>query len=730
MVAVKFIIGMIVVLVVVGLVIFGASEKFENFKFYFGLIDYNFSTAKVDVAYVGINLGNGDLMYYTGTKWKAIESDNFKLNEYGFGKKKMADAFWDFYVKTPRKPERLVIDANHWRYWKGEMYKGADKGWGVVKIEDIKKNNYEPSNDRAIPDNYVTYSSDFDFSYKIDYTNFLSPFFSKSPHNIRYIDAEKFAPLASVPQALTKVISWRDQILEGGSCEKFMDVKLKNEKGEEVSKKYKVKKRFEYIYIDLNDDAENERQKYDDEKCFEVEEYKDVERENWKNDKWIEIWFDGGGFVWSEGRNVEWVGDPDNVWTDFSRFTGTKKLPPHTMLKWSNNKDYFFYTSSSESYYRRYDSIGNLEAKNLMNLWEGVPDDVQAAFTWHDGKTYFFMNTNYFQYDDANNKVGKTGKLIEIWKELPSSIDAAVRIPTIGKTYFFKGTDYYQYNDEGKQEKKGIISEDWIGYPKNLKVEAALEGDNGAIFLFPPDSDELKFYKFREGDSGNFEKKWVHYSNGQFSSLREDVEDSRTPEEFWLSNEAQTNFDKGLQVLAAKLVNEETKSIKIKVTDGEETKWVNLDGVLDGSERLVNDKVSLFLYKVFDAYNLDLEPYPLKFKVYNNGVAALFDKRQGKGNYFTGIVVRGGELVFIKVFGSSVNWEVDISRYVEYGFKIGIIEDNEVILITDGGKSKFEAETNKPLSENLLSSIENKNIRQFMKDSEYYRLKEGMKDAA
>ncbi len=140
------------------------------------------------------------------------------------------------------------------------------------------------------------------------------------------------------------------------------------------------------------------------------------------------------------------------------------------------------------------------QAAKVISAW-GIPNDVQAAFTWHDGKTYFLKGDKYYKY--GSNLEGD-GQLTSVWSELPSDIDAAVRSEVSKKTYFFKGTDYYQYNDEGEQEKTGKISEDWGGYPKNAGVAAALEVGQFTFLLFPKTAPgEYRHYEFFIGSDNS-----------------------------------------------------------------------------------------------------------------------------------------------------------------------------------------------------------------------------------
>lgn len=64
-----------------------------------------------------------------------------------------------------------------------------------------------------------------------------------------------------------------------------------------------------------------------------------------------------------------------------------------------------------------------------MAAWGGVPADVDAAFLWSDGYTYFFKGTLYYRYDSSQERVevGYPREINSFWKGIPDSVDAVFR---------------------------------------------------------------------------------------------------------------------------------------------------------------------------------------------------------------------------------------------------------------------------------------------------------------
>lgn len=88
--------------------------------------------------------------------------------------------------------------------------------------------------------------------------------------------------------------------------------------------------------------------------------------------------------------------------------------------------------------------------RHLKDL--GLPEDlkkIDAAMVWgHNGKTYFFSGNVYWRYDEIDGRVELDyPRNMNMWHGVPPNIDAAFQW-TDGRTYFFKGKKFWKFNDQ------------------------------------------------------------------------------------------------------------------------------------------------------------------------------------------------------------------------------------------------------------------------------------------
>ncbi|KRZ14721.1 Matrix metalloproteinase-14 [Trichinella zimbabwensis] len=86
--------------------------------------------------------------------------------------------------------------------------------------------------------------------------------------------------------------------------------------------------------------------------------------------------------------------------------------------------------------------------RNLTSL--GLPEDVEkidAAFVWdYNGKTYFFSGEQYWRFDEATGLVEHDyPRNIKIWEGIPKDVDGAFTDKS-GVTHFFKNHRVYRFN--------------------------------------------------------------------------------------------------------------------------------------------------------------------------------------------------------------------------------------------------------------------------------------------
>ncbi|XP_054159824.1 stromelysin-3-like [Oppia nitens] len=116
-------------------------------------------------------------------------------------------------------------------------------------------------------------------------------------------------------------------------------------------------------------------------------------------------------------------------------------------LTWADGKTFFF---KGDKYWRfKNMHMDKGYPKPISTGFAGIPDKVGAAFVWSgNGKTYFFKGNEYWRFDSKNDPpVSKQyPKPIKNWNGLPNNIDAAFKWEN-GMSYFFKGSQYFRFND-------------------------------------------------------------------------------------------------------------------------------------------------------------------------------------------------------------------------------------------------------------------------------------------
>ena len=71
--------------------------------------------------------------------------------------------------------------------------------------------------------------------------------------------------------------------------------------------------------------------------------------------------------------------------------------------------------------------------KNIGDVFKGVPDNIDAVFTWKkDGSTYFFKGPLYYKFNDKTQKIesGYPKKTKDRWPGIPTVIDAIFTLNT------------------------------------------------------------------------------------------------------------------------------------------------------------------------------------------------------------------------------------------------------------------------------------------------------------
>mmetsp|Transcript_96024 Transcript_96024/g.256575 ORF Transcript_96024/g.256575 Transcript_96024/m.256575 type:complete len:480 (+) Transcript_96024:25-1464(+) len=136
-----------------------------------------------------------------------------------------------------------------------------------------------------------------------------------------------------------------------------------------------------------------------------------------------------------------------------------------------------------------------LSAGGLFPIVDGVPDAIDAAFRWTDGRSYFFKGDLVYQFDDSRGRVagGWPQPIQECWRGVPSDLNGAF-VWEDGRTYFFKDTEYYRFNDTSRRVDDGfpkLISQDWPKVPEYIDAVFRWHLTGDTIFF----KDDL-YYRF------------------------------------------------------------------------------------------------------------------------------------------------------------------------------------------------------------------------------------------
>ncbi|XP_028129860.1 matrix metalloproteinase-14 isoform X3 [Diabrotica virgifera virgifera] len=127
-----------------------------------------------------------------------------------------------------------------------------------------------------------------------------------------------------------------------------------------------------------------------------------------------------------------WVGLPGNIDAAFT---------------YKNGKTYFF-KGSKYWRYKGKKPDGDYP-KEISVGFTGIPDDVDSALVWSgNGKIYFYKGSKFWRFDPSQKPPVKSNypKPISNWDGIPNNIDAAFQW-TNGYTYFYKNNAYYRFND-------------------------------------------------------------------------------------------------------------------------------------------------------------------------------------------------------------------------------------------------------------------------------------------
>ncbi|CAL8359043.1 unnamed protein product [Lota lota] len=120
-------------------------------------------------------------------------------------------------------------------------------------------------------------------------------------------------------------------------------------------------------------------------------------------------------------------------------------------------------------------------------FWNGLPNDIDAAYERHDGKFVFFKGEQYWVFREADVLPGYPQPLRVYGRGLPEDrIDTVIWWEPNEHTYFFKGDRYWRYHEETRQTDKD--------FPKALSRWGKIPSSPRGVFL-SDDGAHTYFYK-------------------------------------------------------------------------------------------------------------------------------------------------------------------------------------------------------------------------------------------
>jgi len=142
------------------------------------------------------------------------------------------------------------------------------------------------------------------------------------------------------------------------------------------------------------------------------------------------------------------------------------------------------------------ESVADGYPRSISADWPGLPDNIDAAFTWPEsGSTYFFKGFEYWKFENQIYQPGYPKSLEVGFPGIPGNLDSAFVWGGNGKIYFTKGNDYWKFdptkNPFVQRDKYPRGMEMW-SLPSNL--DGAIQWDNGKTYFFK----QGKYWRFND----------------------------------------------------------------------------------------------------------------------------------------------------------------------------------------------------------------------------------------
>ncbi|MEK6909051.1 MAG: hypothetical protein AABX23_03305 [Nanoarchaeota archaeon] len=260
------------VIIGIAVLVITLTGVWKNFLVFVGLAkllpSFNI-TAPEGTSIVGVNLKTNELelgYYIEGDRWQVIadSSKAYTLDKYEFVPNEIKKELLDFYVNTKRKPENFNIDINSWRYWVVSQEMSVNS---LVKVYPKTKKTFEEKEKvNSLPLYFkfgYTNDATIDFEdYNIAQDAFVPEFVKPEYESLKNSDH------------VQNILAWRDSILQGNKCEKFLTFANLKEDKAKSDKEFSVRLVDGYLLVDLKLDNVGKTQDYKD-NCFGLVSYED-----------------------------------------------------------------------------------------------------------------------------------------------------------------------------------------------------------------------------------------------------------------------------------------------------------------------------------------------------------------------------------------------------------------------------------------------------------------------
>ena len=196
------------------------------------------------------------------------------------------------------------------------------------------------------------------------------------------------------------------------------------------------------------------------------------------------------------------------------------------------------------------DSIAPGYPKPVSKFWDGLPSDIDASFTWTNGKSYFFKGGQYWRFTDGQMDKNYPKDINKGFDGVPSNLDAAFVWSGNGKIYFFKGARYWRFDPKKRPPVRKNYPRpisNWEGIPDD--IDDAIQYTNGNTYFFK----RGQYYRFDDRSfrvdttaTPGFPRPAGYWWFGCSSEEREGrpqelQEDIRVEETHWVENDMEVS---------------------------------------------------------------------------------------------------------------------------------------------------------------------------------------------